>query len=114
MRLKPQQSGYVARKVAIDLANAPFVELGKGKDAVALKVQEMIDENLKIERALDERVKEIIEENYDEIEFIHADERQLFFMIKKRLAPDYGVIMNYDDDIVTFPIKSLMNFMKEY
>jgi hypothetical protein len=97
MRLKPQQTGYVASKVAIDLANAPFVRLPKGKDAVAKAVKEIIDENLKVERALDEKVKEIIEANYDEIEFQHADERQLFFMIKKKLAPEYGVIINYDD-----------------
>ncbi|WP_292656371.1 DUF507 family protein [Nitratifractor sp.] len=97
MRLKPQQTGYVASKVAIDLANAPFVKLLKGKDAVREKVKELIDENLQQERALDEKVKEIIDENYDEIEFQHADERQLFFMIKKKLAPEYGVIMNYDD-----------------
>ncbi|HFC04030.1 MAG TPA: DUF507 family protein, partial [Nitratifractor salsuginis] len=46
MRLKPQQTGYVASKVAIDLANAPFVKLLKGKDAVREKVKELIDENL--------------------------------------------------------------------
>ena len=97
MRLKPQQTGYVARKVAIDLANASFVQLPKGKDAVAEAVKEVIDANLKVERALDERVREIIEEHYDEIEFQHADERQLFFMIKKKLAPEFGVIVNYDD-----------------
>ncbi len=97
MRLKPQQTGYVAGKVAIDLANAPFVKLLKGKDAVVQTVKEIIDENLQVERALDEKVREIIDENYDEIEFQHADERQLFFMIKKKLAPEYGVIMNYDD-----------------
>ncbi len=97
MRLKPQQTGYVASKVAIDLANAPFVKLLKGKDAVREKVKELIDENLKQEQALDEKVREIIDENYDEIEFQHADERQLFFMIKKKLAPEYGVIVNYDD-----------------
>ena len=97
MRLKPQQTGYVARKVAIDLANASFVQLPKGKDAATEAIKIVIDANLKVERALDERVKEIIEEHYDEIEFQHADERQLFFMIKKKLAAEFGVIMNYDD-----------------
>lgn len=97
MRLKPQQTGYVAGKVAIDLANAPFVRLPRGKDAIAEAVKKVIDANLKVEHALDEKVKAIIEENYDEIEFQHADERQLFFMIKKKLAPEAGVIMNYDD-----------------
>ncbi len=97
MRLKPQQTGYVAGKVAIDLANAHFIKLLKGKDAVVEAVKKIIDENLEIEKALDEKVREIIDENYDEIEFQHADERQLFFMIKKKLAPEYGVIVNYDD-----------------
>jgi len=97
MRLKPQQTGYVAGKVAIDLANASFITLPKGKDAVVEAVKNIIDENLKIEHALDEKVKDIIDENYDEIEFQHADERQLFFMIKKKLAAEAGVIMNYDD-----------------
>jgi hypothetical protein len=97
MRLKPQQTGYVATKVGIDLANAPFITMPKGRDAVVEAVKEIVDENLRKERALDEKVKEIIDENYDEIEFQHADERQLFFMIKKKMAPDYGVIMNYDD-----------------
>ena len=97
MRLKPQQTGYVAGKVAIDLANASFITLPKGKDAVVEAVKKIIDDNLKIEQALDEKVKDIIDENYDEIEFQHADERQLFFMIKKKLAEEAGVIMNYDD-----------------
>ena len=97
MRLKPQQTGYVATKVGIDLANAPFIKMPKGRDAVVEAVKKIIDENLKKERVLDEKVKDIIDENYDEIEFQHADERQLFFMIKKKMAPEYGVIMNYDD-----------------
>jgi len=97
MRLKPQQTGYVATKVGIDLANAPFITMSKGRDAVVEAVKKIIDINLKKEAALDEKVKDIIDENYDEIEFQHADERQLFFMIKKKMAAEYGVIMNYDD-----------------
>jgi len=97
MRLKPQQTGYVATKVGIDLANAPFITMSKGRDAVVEAVKKIIDENLKKEAALDEKVKDIIDENYDEIEFQHADERQLFFMIKKKMAAEHGVIMNYDD-----------------
>jgi len=97
MRLKPQQTGYVAIKVGIDLANAPFITMPKGREAVVEEVKRIIDENLKKEAVLDEKVRKIIDENYDEIEFQHADERQLFFMIKKKMAPQYGIIMNYDD-----------------
>ena len=97
MRLKPQQTGYVATKIGIDLANAPFITMPKGRDAVVEAMKTIIDENLKREHTLDEKVKDIIDENYDEIEFQHADERQLFFMIKKKMAAEHGVIMNYDD-----------------
>ncbi len=97
MRLKPQQTGYVATKIGIDLANAPFITMPKGRDAVVQAMKIIIDENLKKEHTLDEKVKDIIDENYDEIEFQHADERQLFFMIKKKMAAEHGVIMNYDD-----------------
>lgn len=97
MRLKPKQTGYVASKIGIDLANAPFITLPKGREAVAEACKKIIDINLEVENALDEKVKKILDENYDEIEFQHADERQLFFMIKKKMAAEAGVIMNYDD-----------------
>jgi hypothetical protein len=97
MRLKPHQTRYVANKIGIDLANASFVTLPKGKDAVVEAAKKIIDENLEVEHRLDEKVKTILAENDEEIEFQKVDERQLFFMIKKKMAPEFGVIMNYDD-----------------
>ena len=118
MRLKPQQTGYVATKIGIDLANAPFVTMPKGREVVVEACKKIIDENLAKEHALDEQVKKIIDENYDEIEFQHADERQLFFMIKKKMAPDAGVIMNYDDrynDLAHLILDELYeNYLAEY
>jgi len=114
MRLKPNQSEFVARKIAIDLINAPFVKLLKGKDAVVEAAKKIIDENLKKEKELDTKVNEIIEEHYDDIEEQMANERQLFFMIKKRLAPEYGIIMNYDDRYNEISHKILDELYEEY
>lgn len=97
MRLKAKQTGYVAAKIGIDLANAGFATMPKGKDAVVEACKKIIDDNLEQEKVLDAKVEEMLEENYDEIEIQQVKERELFFMIKKRLAPEYGVIMNYDD-----------------
>ena len=97
MRLKSNQTGYVASKIGIDLANSGFTTMPKGKDAVVKACKEVIDENLAMEKKLDAKVEEMLEENEDEIEIQRVKERELFFMIKKRLAPQYGVIMNYDD-----------------
>ena len=118
MRLKPQQTGYVATKIGIDLANAPFITMPKGREAVVEAAKKIIDENLAKEHALDEKVKKILDENYDEIEFQHADERQLFFMIKKKMAAEHGVIMNYDDrynDLAHLILDELYeNYLAEY
>jgi len=51
----------------------------------------------KVQRALEERVNELLEEKEEEIEFMRADVRQLFWMIKKRLAPENGVILNSEE-----------------
>ncbi len=97
MRLKAKQTGYVAAKIGIDLANADFVTMPKGKEAVVEACKAIIDANLEQEKKLDAKVEEMLDENYDEIEIQQVKERELFFMIKKRLAPEFGVIMNYDD-----------------
>jgi len=97
MRLKAKQTGYVAAKIGIDLANASFATMPKGKEAVVEACKAVIDANLEQEKKLDAKVDEMLDENYDEIEIQQVKERELFFMIKKRLAPEFGVIMNYDD-----------------
>ena len=97
MRLKPQQTGYVASKIGIDLANAPFITMPKGKEAVVEAAKKIIDANLELEHALDEKVTKILDENYDEIEIQQVKERELFFMIKKKLAPEFDVILNYEE-----------------
>ncbi len=97
MRLRLPHAPYVANKIAIDLAKSGFVTLTQGVEPVAKAAQELIEEDLKKEHSLEEHVREIIEENEDEIEFMLADPKQLFWMIKKRLAPDYDVILNFED-----------------
>lgn len=114
MRLKPNQSRFVAGKIVVDLINAPFVKLLKGKESAVDAVEAIILENLELESKLDSKVKEIIEENYDEIEIQQADDRQLFFLIKKRLAPEFGVIMNYDDRYSDLSHKILDVLYEEY
>jgi hypothetical protein len=87
----------ISTKIGIDLANASFVRMPKGKEAVVETWKAVIDANLEKERKLDAKVEEMLDANYDEIEIQQVKERELFFMIKKRLAPEFGVIMNYDD-----------------
>jgi hypothetical protein len=114
MRLKSNQSRLVAGKIAIDLIKAPFVKLLKGKDAVVEATDKIILVNLEREKELDAKVAEILDEHYDEIETQQANDRQLFFMIKKRLAPEFDIIMNYDDRYSDLSHKILDELYEEY
>jgi hypothetical protein len=97
MKLSLAHAPYIANKIGIDLANAPFVEIKRGLEPVIEKAKEVIEKDIKNERALEERVNELLEEKEEEIEFMRADVRQLFWMIKKKLAPEYGVILNNEE-----------------
>jgi hypothetical protein len=81
----------------VDLNRSGVVKMTQGVDAVAAEAEKHLIENVKKEIALEERVNEIVDENEEQIDFYLADERQLFFMIKKKLAPEFGVILSYDE-----------------
>ncbi|MCH9741170.1 MAG: DUF507 family protein [Epsilonproteobacteria bacterium] len=118
MRLKSKQTGYVASKIGIDLANASFVTMPKGKEAVVQVCKDIINANLEKEKKLDAKVYDMLDDNIDEIEIQQVKERELFFMIKKRLAPEYGVIMDYDErynDVAHTILDELYeNYLLEY
>jgi len=97
MKISLKTIPHIANKVAIDLNKSGVVTMTKGLESVAQEAQKVLEENVKQEMALEEKVDEICEDNEEEIEFMLADERQLFFMIKKKLAPEYGVILNYEE-----------------
>jgi hypothetical protein len=97
MKISLKTIPHIANKIAIDLNKSGVVTMTKGLESVAKEAQKVLEENVKQEMALEEKVDEICEDNEEEIEFMLADERQLFFMIKKKLAPEYGVILNYEE-----------------
>ena len=88
---------HIANKIAIDLNKSGIVSMTKGLEPVAAEAEKVLLESVKQEMALEEKVNEICDANEDEIEFMLADERQLFFMIKKKLAPEFGVILDYEE-----------------
>jgi hypothetical protein len=113
MRLRLPHAPYVANKIAIDLLNSGFVTFTSGIEMVVKVAQDVLEEELKKEAALDERVRELIEENEEEIELNLADAKQLFWLIKKRLAPEYGVLLDYEDKYNDFAHKILKRLYEE-
>jgi hypothetical protein len=97
MRMKLHHTPYIARRVSRDLVNCPFVEIRKTKDEIAQEIERILDEDIEKELDLDEKVDAMLQEQEDNIEFYNADYRQLFWMAKKRMANEAGVILNNED-----------------
>jgi len=97
MKIRLPHAPYIANKITIDLLNSGYVTFSKGLEAIKGVSQELIEDDLKKELALEKRVEELLEENEDEMEFNRIDRRSLFWMIKKRIAKDYDVILSYED-----------------
>jgi hypothetical protein len=97
MKVSLKTIPHISNKISIDLTKSGVVTLTKGLEPVALEAEKVLIENVKKEMALEEKVHEYLDENEEEIEFMLADERQLFFMIKKKLAPQFDVILDYEE-----------------
>jgi len=97
MKISLKAIPHISSKIAVDLNRSGVVTMTRGLEAVSKEAQKVLHESVKQEMALEEKANEICEENEEQIEFNLVDERQLFFMIKKKLAPEFGVILNYEE-----------------
>jgi len=97
MKISLKAIPHISSKIAVDLNRSGVVTMTRGLEAVSQEAEKILVENIKQEMALEEKVDEICEDNEEQIEFNLVDERQLFFMIKKKLAPEFGVILNYEE-----------------
>lgn len=97
MKISLKTIPHISNKIAIDLNKSGVVTMTRGLEPVIHEAQKILTHDVKQEVALEEKVNEICQANEEEIEFNLVDERQLFYMIKKKLAPEFGVILSYED-----------------
>lgn len=97
MKIKLQHAPYVANKVALDIFNSAFLDEKSSVERLQKTILEILEKDIQIEMGIDEKARTLLEENLDEIEFMRADERQLFWMIKKQIAQERNFSLNWDD-----------------
>jgi len=97
MKIPVPHAPYIANKVAIDLLNSKLVTFSRGLEEAKKIITEVITEDLEKERKLEAKVAEILDENEDNMEFMQVDRRSMFWMIKKKMAKDYDLLLNYED-----------------
>lgn len=97
MRLKMQHAPYIANKISIDLGNSQHIELLAPIANIAQIALTCLQENIQKELAIDERVREILEERSDEIEDFGMDERELFRMCKRQVANEQNFYLAWEE-----------------
>jgi hypothetical protein len=97
MRIKLSHAKYIANKVSIDLVNSSYISVIGTIEQLKNASLEVIETDIKKELELEEFVHSKMEDNEDDIEFLRADPKELFWMIKKKMAKEFGVILNYED-----------------
>lgn len=97
MKLKPNHIPYVANKIAIDIANSTLLALHQPLERVSKIAHEILVQDLAVEAAIDEKVRKIMDEKSEDIEFMRLDEKQLFWMIKKQIASEMNFSLLWED-----------------
>lgn len=97
MRLRPEHAKFIGDKIARDLANCEFVKLTTGLDPVSAVGEKHILEDIVAEKEVTGKVHEIMDAQDEEIEFYQADRKQLFGMIRRKIANEMGFNLDREE-----------------
>jgi hypothetical protein len=95
--MKLHHTPYISRRISRDLVSCDLVEVRKTREEIADEIEKILDQDIEKEHELDEKVADVLEAQQEEIEYLNADYRQLFWLAKKRMANEFGVILNNED-----------------
>jgi hypothetical protein len=92
MRLNKLQIDYLAFIVAKALCSEKLV-IVEDREKFKFQVEEVITKELQKEDELEERVKEILNDQLEEIRNSNIDYFQMFKMVKRKLAKQENIIL---------------------
>ncbi|MCI5968868.1 DUF507 family protein [Helicobacter sp.] len=113
MKFRLAHAPYIANKIALDLSACGFVSILHGIEGIAKVAEKFIAENIQEEARIEEKARDLLEENLDEIEFMQVDEHQLFWRIKKKLAENENFILSFEDRYNNLAHKILNELFEE-
>lgn len=99
MLIREPQIPYIANKIVIDLLNSGFVTFAHGIEKAKQLTEDILTESVGWEREIENEAKEILAEQEEENEAMLYDvnRREVFQMVKKRIAEEEGFIVNRND-----------------
>jgi len=112
MLIKEAQVPFLARKISVDLLNSGFVTFPKNMDAATKEIEEIIEDDVAWEREIENKTREILAKQEEENEFLFydVDRREVFKLIKNKVAEEEGFNLKRDeriDDLSYFIVKEL-------
>jgi len=112
MLIKEAQVPFLARRIAIDLLNSNLVTFPKGMDVAIKEIEEIIADDVAWEREIEEKAREMLlqKEEEDEYAFYDVDRREVFKLIKSKIADEEGFFLKKDervDDLSFYIVKEL-------
>ncbi len=113
MRIRSAHAPYIANKIAIDLLNSGIVKMNKGLDIVKSACLDIIDDDIDLEAHVDEKVRLLVDSKEDDIEFHSVDRKQLFWMIKRKISAEEGLILEQEERFNNLAHKMLDAFWND-
>lgn len=113
MRIKIPHIKYIANKISLDLFNSKIVTFSSGIEQVSTKIAEILKDDVLKELSINEKANALLEENLDEFDSAIVDRRNLFFLVKKRIANDEGFELNFEDRYANLSYEILSSLWKK-
>ena len=112
MLIKEAQVPFIARKVSVDLLNSGYVTFPKGIDNATKEIEEIIMDDALWEREIEDKTREILSKQEEENEFMFydVDRREVFKLIKQKIANEEGFNIKRDeriDELANYLVKEL-------
>lgn len=93
MRLSKEMIKHLADAIAANLESKGIVEYEVPKEAIAVKIVEVITENMLEEERLNKDVEKLLTAHEAEIARENMDYRKVFELTKQKLAKERGMVL---------------------
>lgn len=97
MKIKTAHAPYIANKISVDLFKCGLVQMKKGMEPIKEVCAKIIEDEVNLEKSVDEKVRKLLEQNEEEIEFVSPDRKQLFWMVKRKISAEMGLILENEE-----------------
>ena len=92
MRLTRNQIEYIAYRITTDLQNKELID-AEDQNHTVHAIIDLMTEELLVEDRLNDEVREILTEHAEEMRRTNVEYREMFKMIKKKLARERNFIL---------------------